>query len=468
VDDSALDAEMARRALEGDCDVRVYTDASSAVEDASRHGPPDVVLLDWLMPNLSGLEACRFLRVRHPELTILVITALTETEQLVEALGAGANDFVRKPYAIEELRARVRTQIRHRELLERAQHAEQTLRDLLESLPDAVFAVGSDGRIKFANHRGARALEMDLRSLCGRGILDLIPELAEADLAGNDRVTPITLRDISLKDEIYEPIVRHVPDGDVRTVICLRLVSDRRRAESRRLDLYSQVVHDLRSPLSAMLTRSELILAGRRGVVSAELVDDVRKMQRNITELVSMVNNFLELARYEARGYELHLERTNLQALLHRAADDFGPIAQVNGQRLTLEVPEGPVVAVLDSNRILRVINNLISNALKFTPQGGEVRLGLRRSDELVELSVSDTGPGVPDDQIRLLFERYARAGNASGTPGSGLGLMIVREIVEAHGGSVGAKSSLGQGSTFWVRLPDRSSHGSVWEAKSL
>src|SRR5688572_1799390 len=143
VDDSTLDAERARRVLLGLYDVQVFHDGSAALECLTAQTPPDVMVLDWVMPGITGVEVCRFLRsgaYGNSPIGIVLLTAHRAVEQIVEGLSAGANDYLSKPYEDEELRARVMSQVRARELLERAVNAEETNRHLLQSAPDAMFA----------------------------------------------------------------------------------------------------------------------------------------------------------------------------------------------------------------------------------------------------------------------------------------------------------------------------------------
>src|SRR5690242_1899493 len=153
VDDSPLEAEMARRALAADYRVEVLADGSAALEHFAANPAPDILVLDWIMPGLSGIEVCQFLRGRPEteELPILLLTANRQTERIVEGLQAGANDYRAKPYEGAELRARVGALIRSRSLRERAERAESLLRKVLSQLPDAVVTADAAGTVVFVN-----------------------------------------------------------------------------------------------------------------------------------------------------------------------------------------------------------------------------------------------------------------------------------------------------------------------------
>jgi two-component system phosphate regulon sensor histidine kinase PhoR len=469
VDDSALDAERARRALAEHYTVQVFSDGTAMLEALGSGEAPDVVALDWMMPGVSGIEVCQFVRANssHARIGILLLTAHQQTEQVVEGLSAGANDYLSKPYATNELKARVDALVRSTELLERAEKAEATVRQLLANVPDALLVLGEGQRITYANPEATRALRRPLESLIGQPIFELLPELSADAFAAAVGAEPFPLPDITVDGETYAPTVRVFPVdlGGGSTSLSLRNVTARRMAEVRRLDFYSIIAHDLRSPLSAMLMRSELIVTGKRGPVPREVVVDLQKVQGSIRVLVGMINDFLDLASIEGGEYKLVKEQLDLAALAESAIEHLRPLL-VSGE-LTFDVRSAPRPTVLaDRKRLAQVLGNLLSNAIKFTPRGGRITATVDETDTHVEMAVVDTGSGIAQAQLSQLFQRYSR-GN-TGMAGTGLGLMIVREVVEAHGGTVGVESEPGRGSRFWFRLPKTGGRSGNRAARAL
>src|SRR4051794_7468512 len=154
VDDSSVDAERARRVLADHYEVEVFADGSAMLEHLTRHPAPSVVVLDWLMPGISGIEVCRFLRtggVARPELAVLLLTPQKQTHQIVEGLAAGANDYLVKPYADPELHARVDALVRWNRMVERAHKAEARVAQLLEHAPDPLLGIDSTHAVSYAN-----------------------------------------------------------------------------------------------------------------------------------------------------------------------------------------------------------------------------------------------------------------------------------------------------------------------------
>jgi PAS domain S-box-containing protein len=458
VDDSALDAEKARNALSAIYDVSVFNDPMTVLERL-RSRPPDVLLLDWVMPGMSGLEVCQFVRSLSASvgsLGVIILTAQTEPEQVAEALAAGADDFVSKPIHEVELRARVGAVFRTQRALKRAERAESVVSRLLESAPDALIVTDRDGIITFVNNQAEAALRRDGAPLCGRPVGEVIPELAAAAVRLGTDAPLAPSPDVEIGDQVFSPRIHH-DHADGKMTLSLRNVTERRRDEARRLDLYSVVAHDLRTPLSSLLMRTELILRGKRGLLSTELSSDLRKIQASIRSQIAMVTDFLELGRLEGMGQLFESRDLDLQRVVERVCDELAPLAETSQVALRVEPAAGSAAVSGDERRLAQVISNLVGNALKFTPPGGEVfvRTEVREAD--VEVFVRDTGPGMAPDALPTLFRRYVRPlEGRQDIPGTGLGLMIVREIVEHHGGTVAVQSGIGTGSVFSFKLPRR------------
>ena len=198
-----------------------------------------------------------------------------------------------------------------------------------------------------------------------------------------------------------------------------------------------------------------MMLRGRRGVLSAEVIADLRKMDSHMRNLVALINDFLDFARMDEAAHKIERARVDLGELIREIADDFKPLVESTQQRLRIELQSDDVVVCGDRPRLQQVLTNLLANAIKFTSSAGNIDVRARVVDEWCEVMVEDDGPGIAPNVLPTLFQRYTRAPNAhTDTRGTGLGLLIVREIVEAHGGTVGVESELGQGSRFWFRVP--------------
>ncbi|MGK4002398.1 ATP-binding protein [Sorangium sp. So ce1036] len=462
VDDSRLDAERARRVIACEHDVEVFHDGPAALERlSSSAAPPDAMVLDWIMPGMTGVDVCRFLRsapAGFQKIGILLLTAHRHVDQIVEGLSAGADDYLAKPYEDEELRARVASLMRWRALLERVEQAEAANRRLLEIAPDPLLVVDAEGRLSFVNEQAAFALGVPPDALLGRPLAELIPDLPSPGLPSNEPEPlsgegALPTADVEIRGRVFSPTLRVLPgEGAPSTIISLRDVTERRMLDERRLDFYSIIAHDLRTPLNAMTLRIACMLGDEELDRQPSLREGIHKLDERLQSLVVHINDFLELASLEGARHRMERKDVDLVRLIGDTIEDFRPLLDEKGLTFSAPAPRADAVVLGDRKRLAQVLSNLIGNAIKFTPPRGAITARVDVKSRFIEVSLEDTGSGIAPELVPMLFQRYQRAEHKVG--GSGLGLMIVREIVEAHGGVVGVESHLGRGSRFWFRLP--------------
>jgi two-component system OmpR family sensor kinase len=228
---------------------------------------------------------------------------------------------------------------------------------------------------------------------------------------------------------------------------------DLKRALARQRRFAADASHELRTPLTSIHSNAQLL--EEWGLRDEKIgPESVAAIKRESGRMRGLIEELLELTRGD-EGAALHLEPYDLAAVAEEAAGAARAVA--NGQ-VTIEHPssEGTVDAVFDTERLRQAISILLDNAVKYTPRGGRVTVGVTEEGDAVAVEVSDTGIGISDDQLPHVFERFYRADEARSTEGSGLGLAIARQIVEDHGGSMRARSRPGKGSTFTIRIPRR------------
>jgi two-component system, OmpR family, sensor histidine kinase MtrB len=217
----------------------------------------------------------------------------------------------------------------------------------------------------------------------------------------------------------------------------------------RQMTLIAGVAHELRNPLSALKLATHA--ASSREADGGERKLDL--VRRQVHRLERMVSDLLEVGRIEAGRLEVRRAPVDLRPIVESVVSLFGATSAAH--RLTALVPDEQVVAPCDPGRIEQVLNNLVSNALKYSPEGGEVRVVVEPRSDAISLSVADEGAGIDGAELETIFEPFRRGRALHGeVPGVGLGLYISRRIVEAHGGQLRVRSSPGHGSTFEVVLP--------------
>jgi PAS domain S-box-containing protein len=236
----------------------------------------------------------------------------------------------------------------------------------------------------------------------------------------------------------------------------LRDVTEQRQLDRLRDALIATVSHELRTPLTSIIGYLELLGTGP-DQLSDEDAGYIEVVSRNATRLQHMVEDLLFLAQLDAGSFSLDLDDADLVELAGDAIEAARPAAEAKSLILTLEHHQ-PALVSADANRISQALDNLISNAIKFTPDGGTVQVSIETRGSAYALHVRDTGYGIPASEQQRLFERFFRSTTASANnvPGTGLGLTIAKTIVERHGGSIGFDSTEGKGTTFTVSLPKR------------
>jgi PAS domain S-box-containing protein len=364
-------------------------------------------------------------------------------------------------------------------------HAEERLRTLmhqsnsiLESVGDGIYGVDLSGRVTFVNPAAAQMLGYKQSELLGRMMHDLIHH-TRADGARCDDGECIIQRSlhsqqpVRVLDEIFwrkdgssfpvEFIAcpQIVEDRAVGAVVAFTDITERRALDRMKDEFISTVSHELRTPLTSLRAALGLV-AGGALVSRPEKQNQMLEIAiGNTDRLVSLVNDILDLERIGSGKVQLHYTMCSVEDLLRRAAGLQETSAAKHNIRFVYDVD--PVNVWADPDRILQTLTNLISNAIKFSQPGGEIRLAVRQTGEdEARIEVHDSGRGIPADKLDIIFERFQQvdASDSRAMGGTGLGLAICRSIVVQHGGRIWAESQLGHGASFYFTLPTKpSSH---------
>jgi PAS domain S-box-containing protein len=229
-----------------------------------------------------------------------------------------------------------------------------------------------------------------------------------------------------------------------------------RESDRIKSDFVSSVSHELRTPLASILGYLDVLAEGEVGELTAEQREFLEIVDHNARRLLNLISDLLTLSGLESGGIVVKPVPTDLRELVETHLADQAPMIGSRSQKLDADLPAEPVIAVVDPERIGQVLANLISNASKFTPDGGRLRVGLAGVGGRALVTVADAGIGISAPDLTRLFERFFRATSATdqAIPGTGLGLAICKGIVDAHGGSLDVASQLGQGTCVTLSLP--------------
>jgi len=461
---------------------RWRVDAVSNGRDAlarARATRPDVIVTDVMMPQLDGFGLLRELRA-DPELQhtpVIMLSARAGEEARIDGLAASADDYLVKPFSARDLLARVEAQLirgRAREIERR--HARR-MSNLLTHAPVPIAVLrGPAHTFELAN-----APYVDLvgrRQLLGKTAREAFPELEQGFFELLDRVREsgepfvgqsvrVTLNrgpDGSAEDcyfdFVYQPLFNEgggvdsivVVAHDVTALATAKLEAE--RANQLKDEFLATLSHELRTPLNAILGYTQLLRAGIIGVNQAPSV--LQTIERNARLQEQLVNDILDVSRIITGKLRLDIQTVDVARVIFEAIETVMPAVTAKG--VTLESAIEPTVAIAgDPHRLQQVVWNLLANAVKFTPRGGQVQIRLAQKNSHVEIAVADNGAGIDPEFLPHVFQRFTQANSSTSRVhgGLGLGLAISRHVVEAHGGHIEVLSDgKDTGTTVRVELP--------------
>jgi two-component system phosphate regulon sensor histidine kinase PhoR len=337
-----------------------------------------------------------------------------------------------------------------------AMDAADPARDLIEDLlPVGVLRFDVDHRVREANQRAHALLEIAPGRLLGRSVMETFLDLRiERFLAEGGGTTEVRLG----AGEPRTVVLRAAETADGEIVVVIEDVSELRRLRQIRTEFIDNLSHELRTPISTVSLLAET--AAREAAadgVPERLRDRIEKIEIETGHLAQMVAEILDLARIEGGSEIIPEDDVDLARLAEASADRLRPFAERGGVQITVDADPATPVVRGEEQRLGQVLVNLLHNAVKFSPDGGEVTIRVRPEGDGARVEVTDHGMGINRIDRSRVFERFYKADRARVRGGgTGLGLAISRHIVSAHGGTIGVESEEGVGSTFWFVLPTR------------
>jgi PAS domain S-box-containing protein len=463
-------------------------------------GAPDLVVLDLYLPDGGALKLLRFWKIEAPTLVVILVSGNASLNLVVDALKEGARKFFAKPVSaaalLDELYERQDQQLplgTNHQLGSAALQADGVDRFFAIS-PGLMSIAGFDGYFKMLNPAWEKALGYSVDELCSRPYLELVhPDdrdkaTDEAFEICNGRAvfrfknryrcndgsyrwlawsaTPSpaqqliysSVRDVTKSVRMEEGL--REANLKLKNVVAsgqklLRESASKNDllAEAGRFkdELSAMIVHDLKNPLSVIVSNYDYIIDNFEGSVSClEALQDSQNAARRMLRLLS---NLVDVSRMEDGTIQVRPSEVNLSNLLHPVADQRRVIAR--SRRITIvSAPPAEVQVGVDTDLMTRVIENILDNALRYTPAGGQIELELQGNGADVELRIGNSGSAIPVDARHSIFEKYRRGGSETGHMNLGLGLYFCRLAVEAHGGRIWVEETARLPTVFCISLP--------------
>jgi len=354
------------------------------------------------------------------------------------------------------------TAIFHAQLFEQTQAARQRYASLFEDSIDTILITDLEGQITDANRRAESFLGYTHEQLIGKNIFSL--HEAARERLPDDLHELETVEAVSYDSQAMNQSSRHLPvEVHVKRIRIgavsflqwiLRDISERLELAELRTDLTSMIFHDLRSPIGNIISSLDVLQATLPE--SDETIESVLSIAMRSSRRASrLVESLLDLDRLETNRAVLNLSQASIGALIAEAVEEVHPTAEAKGQLLRMELPPRLPTLGIDVDMIRRVLINLLENAIKYARSGDQITVKATAEDDNVVVSVADSGPGIPADDLDKIFNKFTRVTGDDRPKGLGLGLAFCRLAVEAHGGRIWVESEEGEGSRFFFTLPN-------------
>jgi two-component system phosphate regulon sensor histidine kinase PhoR len=438
----------------------------------------EVVLLDLKMPGMGGMEVLEQAREVDPSLLVVIITGYATVDSAVEAMKKGAYDFIAKPFTPDQLRLIVRRAQEKRRLeLEAEQlraEAARSLRDvatekskvrtIVHCMADGVLVTDREGRIVLANPAAGRMLGIETTACLERPLGEtvgherLIEAVAGVVEPANPEVTTIS-QELQIGDSLiraHTAAVRSEGKEVLGTVTVLEDMTYLLELDRMKGDFIAMVSHELRSPISAIVQNINLILDGLVGDTTEKQRHLLTRAKERSKGLLDLIADLLEVARIDAGMAMQCKESLQVEEAVRRVVELMEGEARAKGISLAPQLDSSLPPVLGDKDNLEGVFTNLVSNAIKYTPEGGTIHIAVCAEGDYVKTVVQDNGIGISEEDLPRIFDKFARVKSEKtrGIVGTGLGLSIVKNIVEAHLGSISVQSKEGEGTTVTVLLP--------------
>lgn len=442
----------------------------------------DLAILDLKMPGMDGMELHQRIRDIDEKIIVIIITGYATIETAIDAMKQGAYDFIPKPFEPEHLRIVVRRAHEKLRLTEEAERLQaerartlidldmekSRIRTIIESLPTAVLVTNSSGEVVLMNPAFLRSLDLDSSVKAGKklesyvddtGFCEMVLKLSRGEY------------DCTAEAPTYELVVSgnkylmargqsviNENNECMGAVVTFANITSLKMLDQLKSEFVAKVSHELRSPLSTIHEQLALVLketSGNETDVDHHLIERAKEKTHG---LISLIGDLLDLSRIEAGGISHNIQSIQVADLLKSIVDFLGVRARAKDQSLSLELlSENLPTLTADPMALESIFGNLIANAINYTPESGKIVVRAEKTDEgRIKVQVTDTGFGIAPKYHDQIFERFYRVkdDNTRYITGTGLGLPIVKGLVDSMNGEIRLDSEVGKGSTFTVLLP--------------
>lgn len=483
--------------VEGFSDAHFFNEPKLAIEFL-KENTPDLVISDFLMPEMNGLEFLSEVKKIHPEVSRILLTGYADKENAIRAINeVGLYRYIEKPwnnddliinikngiersYLLSQLRQKIaELEIAKKELENYSQNLEKIVEertvDLKQSnaklegiityCADGIVILDENGKIEQVNPACENLIGLINSKIINSSIDEFMfskKTFVSKELHQVEE-NELFLRDFYIKNPLSNNIVpveisfaRINPEDEFKRFVgVIRDVTEQKKADKLRDDFIATLTHDLRTPLLAAIQTLKFFLDGAVGEIDDKQRLLLATMQKSNEDLLGLVNALLEVYKYDAEKLILNKQDFDICELTKQVYDELKPLADNKKIEFKIESKEPEIQINADRSELRRVICNLCGNAINYTQEGGIVTIRIKNEEKDLIFSVADNGCGIPQEDIPNLFQRFSQGTSKKRSVGTGLGLYLSRQIIESHGGKIWLESALNKGSEFSFILTD-------------
>lgn len=494
--------------VEGFNNVFLFNSPKEALEHL-KNDEPDLIISDFLMPEMNGLEFLTAAKKLYPETSMILLTGYADKENAIKAINEiGLYKYIEKPWDNDDLIVNIKNGIERSHLLsnlrakiselETAQkelekystkleelvagrtkellQANKKLAGIINYCADGIIVIDEQGRIEQANPACENMTGLSENALCKKKFQEIAysDKFEQNDASNNTNGeifglsaerNEVVLRDFYIKNalsneavpvEISFALISSEESKKHKYVGVIRNVAVQKETERLRDDFIATLTHDMRTPLLAAIQTLKYFLDGALGTLDEKQNLLLSTMLQSNEDLLGLVNALLEVYRFESGKLELCKTVFNIKDLAVQCYDELKPLADKKNIDFELECTvEDSLEIYADRAEIKRVIINLCGNAVNYTDKSGKINILLKANNNDLIFSVTDNGNGIPKEDIPNLFKRFSQGTTKKRSTGTGLGLYLSRQIIEAHGGKIWVESKIKKGSEFSFLLTD-------------
>ncbi len=495
VEDDTVDAKLLHRLLRQSAlsisNVKFAERLETALESLDG-GNFDVVFLDLSLLDSQGIDLVSAVNAKAPNVPIIALSGLDDTETAVTAVKSGVEDYLVKGQVNSDLLTRtVQHAIERKQTKKILDRKQKHLEAIFDAVPIGMLLVDEDLIVRRVNDAIRRIIHKDYLEIINLRIgnaLGCINSTRDEKGCGHSPACQLCTIDKAVKSvfESWQPVHKveirptFIVDneevtpwlsinvepteiyGQKHVVVAIDDIATRKEAEEKlreTMEMKSQFVstvsHELRMPLTCIKEGVAIVLDGVVGKINEKQRHFLTLAGRNIDRLAALINDILDFQKLDVGKMKLNPQENDIRQVAEEIHETMMLSAKNKEMELFLELDENLPKVTFDRDRIIQVLTNLVSNAIKFTPQAGQVRLSFQQQNDELVIRVSDTGMGIPKEELPKIFERFYRVQRpGKEIKGTGLGLAIVKKIVILHSGRIEVESELDRGATFSVFLP--------------